>query len=151
MKTRAYIVFLLFSLLSACKTGTPEPIHATTNAEISLSAGQTVSLTDANISITFLSISSDERCPSEMECAASGPVTIQLSIRDGNGNVSEETLQTFTDSNGLAPTMEFEGIKRSVLVDDYLIRIVGVMPYPKNRSSSIKASEYVLTLNVTGN
>jgi hypothetical protein len=151
MKTRVFILIVLLSLLTACQTGTPEPVNATTGAKIALSAGQTVYVTDANISITFLSVSSDERCPSEIECAASGPVTIHLSIRNGNGVVSEEVLQTFTDSNGLAPTMEFESIKRSVLVDNYLIEIISVLPYPKNRSSSIEASEYVLTLKVTGN
>jgi hypothetical protein len=152
MKTRACIAFLLFSSLTACQTAaTPAPILATTDTDIILSAGQTATVTDANISITFLSVSSDERCPSEIECAASGPATIHLSIRDGNGAISEEILQTFTDSNGLAPTMEFEGIKRSVLVDNYLIKVIGVLPYPKNRSSSIKGSEYRVTLQVTGN
>jgi hypothetical protein len=151
MNIRVFILIVLLSVLTACQTGTPEPIHTTTDTDITLSAGQTATITDANISITFLSVSSDERCPSEIECAASGPVTIHLSIRNSSGVVSEEVLQTFTDSNGLAPAMEFEGIKRSVLVENYLIKIISVLPYPKDRSSSIKPSEYRLTLQVTGN
>jgi hypothetical protein len=150
MKTRI-LSSLLLLLLTACQAATPQPMTATSDTEFILSVGQTASITDANIAITFISVSSDERCPSEIECAASGPVTIHLSIQDQDGVVSQEILQTFTDYKGLAPTMEFEGMKSSVSVDNFQIRIIGVLPYPKDRSSSIKDSEYILTLKVTGN
>jgi hypothetical protein len=145
------LVILLFSLLTACQAGTPEPITAATDSEITLSVGQTVSLRDANLSITLLDVVSDERCPSEVECAVSGPVTLRLSLLDSNGMVMEEILQTFTDNNGLAPAMEFEGIKSSSIVDEYQIRLLGVSPYPKDRSDSIKPSEYKVTLKVSTN
>lgn len=153
MKIRTVIpLFLLLSLLIGCQTaGTPEPITATTDSEITLSVGQTVSLSDANLSIIFLEVLSDERCPSEIECAASGPVALRFSIRDGNGQVSEALLQTFTDNNGLSPTMEFEGIKSSTNVDEYQIRILGVSPYPQKRFDSIETSEYRVTLKVSTN
>jgi hypothetical protein len=150
MKIKTRILSSLFLLLlTACQAATPQPVTATSDTEFILSVGQTVLITDANIAITFISVSSDERCPSEIECAMSGPVTINLSIQDQNGVVSEETLQTFTDYTGLAPTREFEGMKSSVSVDDHQIQVIGVLPYPKDRSSSIKASEYVVTLKVT--
>jgi hypothetical protein len=150
MKIRNAIpLILLFSLLMGCQAGTPEPITAATDSEITLSIDQTVSLSDANLSITLLEVLSDERCPSEVECAASGPVTLRLSILGSNGMAIEEILQTFTDNNGLAPTMEFEGIKSSSIVDEYQIRLLGVSPYPKNLDSSIKPSEYKVTLKVS--
>lgn len=151
MKTKFRISSLVLLLLTACQAATPQPVTAVSDIQFTLSVGQTVSITDANIAITFISVSSDERCPSEIECAASGPVTINLSIQDQAGTVSEETLQTFTDYKDLSPTMEFEGIKSSVSVDDYKIQVMGVLPYPKDRSSSIKASDYILTLQVTRN
>jgi hypothetical protein len=144
-------VILLLCLLTGCLAGTPQPISATSDAEIILSVGQTVSLSDANLSITLLNVVSDERCPSEIECAASGPVTLRLSILGSNGAGTEETLQTFTDNNGLAATMEFEGIQSSTTVDEYQIRILGVSPYPKDRSDSIKPSAYKVTLKVLRN
>jgi hypothetical protein len=152
MKIRTAAIFImLFSLLTACQTATPQPVSAIIGTEFALSAGQTVTLRDANISITFVSILSDERCPSEIECAASGPVTINLSIVDKNGIVSEEILQTFTDNNGLAPTMEFEGIKSSVGVNEYQVKVTGVLPYPKNRFNAIKTSAYKVLLKVIRN
>jgi hypothetical protein len=150
MKIRtAILLILLFSLLTACQAGTPEPITAATDTEFTLSVGQTVSLSDANLSITLLNVVSDERCPSEIECAASGPVTLQLSILGSNGRVTDETLQSFTDNNGLAPDRDFEGIRSAVSIDEFEIRILGVSPYPKDRSDSIKPSEYKVTLKVS--
>lgn len=140
---------LLFTLLSGCQAATPEPITAATDSEFTLSIGQTVSLTDANLKITLLSVADDQRCPSEIECAASGPVTLRLSMRNKDGVSIEENLQTFTDNHGLAPLMDFEGIKSSTLVDEYQIRMIGVSPYPKKRFDSIKPSEYKVTLKVS--
>lgn len=152
MNFRTAVPFiLLLCLLTGCQAGTPQPITAATDAEIILSVGQTVSLSDANLSITLLDVVRDERCPSEIECSASGPVTLRLSILGSNGAAAEETLQTFTDNNGLAPTMEFEGIQSSIVVDEYQISILGVSPYPKDRSDSIKPSEYKVTLKVSRN
>jgi hypothetical protein len=151
MRTKAFIAILLFNVLTACQIATPEPINGTTDTEITLSAGQMVTITDADLSITFISVSADERCPSEIECAMSGPVTIQLSIRDQNGTVSEQVLQTFTDSSGVAPSRGFEGIKSHVTVGAHEIKIIRVLPYPKNRSSSIQPSEYMIALQVTPN
>lgn len=150
MKNSIFSALLLF-LLTACQAAIPQPTTASRDTDFTLSMGQSVSITDANIAITFISVSNDERCPSEIECAASGPVTINLSIQDQHGVVSEQTLQTFTDYKGLAPMMEFEGIKSSVLVNDHQIKVIGVLPYPKDRFSSIKDSEYILTLKVTKN
>jgi hypothetical protein len=150
MKIRiSLLVVVLLSLLAGCRTATPEPITSATDTEFTLSVGQTVSITDANLTITLLAVLSDDRCPSEIECAASGPVTLQLSIRSSDGIVTEEILQSFTDSNGLAPDRDFEGIQSTTNVDDFEIRILGISPYPKTRSDSIKPSEYKVTLKVS--
>jgi hypothetical protein len=150
MKTQAIIVnILLIIFLSACQTKTPEPISTSTGIDFTLSAGQTATLTNANLIVTFVSVLGDERCPSEIECAASGPVTVQLSIKDGTGAVTEETLQTFTDYKGAAPSMEFEGIKDRVTINGYQIKILSVLPYPKIWQDEIKQTEYQLGLRVT--
>jgi hypothetical protein len=129
--------------------GSPVPVTATTNSEITLSGGQTAEVSDAGIAITFVSLSGDSRCPLGRECAASGPVTLSLSIRDQNGAESIETLQTFTDIKGISPEMEFEGIKDRTTVDGYLIKITSVLPYPNSKSFSIGRPDYQITLKVT--
>lgn len=140
---------LFFVILTACQSGTPEPINAIVNTEFTLSEGQKVELRDAGIAITFISLSGDSRCPLGMECAMSGPVTVSLSIRDQSGTESTEVLQTFTDIKGLSPEMEFEGIKDRMTVDGYLIKIISVLPYPEKKTFSIGEPDYELGLKVT--
>jgi len=140
---------LLIIFLPACQTKTPGPISTTTDIDFTLSTGQTATLTDANLTVTFLSVLGDERCPSEIECAASGPVSIKLSIKDKTDVITEESLQTFTNYAGASPEMEFEGIKDRVTINGYQIKILSVLPYPKTRQDEIKQTEYQLGLRVT--
>ena len=104
-------------------------------------------MADTALTITFNSVLSDERCPSEIECAASGPVTVSLSVQQGNEPPANLILQIFTDVNGRAPGRQFEGIEDCVEVGAHLIRLVGVLPYPQNLSR-IKASDYQATFTV---
>ena len=150
MKIRLMISFLLLiSTLVSCQSAKPLPsITATTNSEFTLASTQSATITDADLSITFNSVLSDDRCPSEVECAASGPVTVSLSVKQGNENAMELTLQTFTDQNGRAPDREFEGIEDRADLGDYLLQITGVTPYPKDPTIPIEPSEYQATLIV---
>ena|SRR5690349_7258453 len=148
MKIRLWMI-LLVGLLTACQRAAAAPITTTTDVEFTLSEGQLAEVSDANISITFVSVFGDSRCPSGMECAMSGPVTLSLSFRDQSGAEMEQTLQTFTDVKGLAPEMEFEGIQDRVTVDGYQIKILSVLPYPQSRSFSIGEPDYQISLKVT--
>jgi len=151
MKTNLILQFLLIlCMLAACQTSTQSPsISATVGTEFTLALNQSAAITETDLTITFNSVLSDERCPSDIECAASGPVSVSLSVRQGDGNATDMTLQTFTDNNGRTPRVQFEGITDRVEVGDYLIQIVGVTPYPKNLSTQIKDSEYRVTLIVS--
>jgi hypothetical protein len=119
--------------------------------EFTLAAGQSATVTDTDLTITFDSVLSDDRCPSEVECAASGPVTVSLSIQQGNDTPHAITLQTFTDQDGRAPKGPFEGITNLAEVGDYLVQMVGVTPYPKDLSTKIEPSVYRIALVVSKN
>lgn len=117
--------------------------------EFTLARDQSARIKTTDLMVTFNSVLSDDRCPIEVECVASGPVTISLSVqREGDDFPTNITLETFTDQEGRAPTGEFEGIDASADIGDYLIRVVGVLPYPRNLSG-IKASDYQATFVVT--
>ncbi len=150
MKFRKVITStLFFVILTACQAAAHEPIIVATNSEFTLSEGQQAEVGDAGIAITFISVSGDSRCPLGIECAASGPVTVSLSIRDQGGIESVEVLETFTDIEGLAPDMEFEGIKDRTTVDGYQVKIISVLPYPERKTFSIGEPDYELGLKVT--
>ena len=99
--------------------------------------------------INLISVVSDERCPSQVECAASGPVQLLLAAQKENGTIADIVMQTFTDNDGRSPAMEFEGITDRIEYDGYLIRIVGVLPYPEALSTSIQQNDYRVSFVVT--
>jgi hypothetical protein len=146
MKTKLITQFLAtICILTACQTTTPSPSITTlpgTELTLTLAPGQSATITATDLTITFNSVLSDERCPSEIECAVSGPVTISLSVQQGSSPAIDLALQTCTDNNGRTPNVQFEGITDRVELGDYLIRIAGVTPYPTNLSTQIKPSEY---------
>ena len=151
MKAR-YFFFFLFAicLLTACQSETPStPKPAGLNTEVTLAPGQSTAVTGTDLTITFHSVVNDERCPSEIECAASGPVTVSLSIQQGDGDPTDFTLQTFTDLNGRSPNVQFEGVTNRAEVGDYAIQIARVIPYPQNLNTEINASEYRIALLVS--
>jgi hypothetical protein len=151
MKTKLILLSLsIIYILAACQSATPPPsLTVATNQEFTLAPDQSATITDADLTNTFNSVLSDDRCPSEVECVASGPVTVSLSIQQGNEAPSNITLQTFTDQNGRSPTGQFEGITDRVEVGDNLVQIVGVTPYPKDPSTKIEPSEYRVSLVVS--
>jgi hypothetical protein len=143
-------VLLILGIVSACQSATPSPeVAANLDTEFSLAPTQSATVAGTDLRITFHSVPGDDRCPSEVECAASGPVTVSLSVQRGDEAPTDFTLQTFTDHQGRAPSVPFEGITNRVEVGGFLIRIVGVTPYPQNPSSKIEPSEYRVALLVS--
>ena len=150
MKTKwISLLLLMFGFLSACQTVTPSPIAATMDTEFTLAPGQSAVVADTGLTITFRSVPGDDRCPSEVECAASGPVDVSLSVQQGDAAPTDLALQTFTDHKGIAPSVPFEGLTNPVEVGEYRIRLVGVTPYPESPEIEIEPSEYRITLLVS--
>lgn len=137
----------LLYVLTACQAANPT-IEAPLNSEFSLARDQSATIKSTRLTITFNSVLSDNRCPRQIECAVNGPVTVSLFVEEEGGTPAGITLQTLTDPDGRAPEGEFEGIENSAERGDYVIRVLGVLPYPQNLSG-IKPSDYQVTLIVT--
>jgi|WetSurMetagenome_2_1015567.scaffolds.fasta_scaffold546738_2 hypothetical protein len=150
MKTLQYIsIILLVTLLTACQSATPAPIIATTGAEFTLAIDQTVTLENTELSITLTSVPGDQRCPLKIECAMSGPVTVSITVRSGSNAPEEIVFQTFTDNDGHAPPLSFQGIQDQVEYEGYLIQIESVLPFPQRSVNEIRDSEYRVSFVVT--
>lgn len=145
-RTLAYLA-LVCVLATSCQTANPT-IETPLNAEFTLARDQSARIKATNLTVTFSSVLSDDRCPIEVECAASGPVTVTLSIqREGEDLPANVTLETFTNQEGRAPAEDIEGVEAFADIGEYVIRVVGVLPYPRNLSG-IKASDYQATFVV---
>jgi hypothetical protein len=151
MKPQFISFFLcLICALSACQsTSTTSPTHGAVNTEITLAPDQSVAVTGTDLTVTFHSVVNDERCPSKVECAASGPVTVSLSIQQGNDPPTDFTLQTFTDQMGRSPNVQFEGVTNRAEVGEYVIQLVSVTPYPTDSTTKIEPSAYRMGLLVS--
>ncbi|MEW5941306.1 MAG: hypothetical protein AB1750_16705 [Chloroflexota bacterium] len=147
---RKLLPLLLAALLASCGRSTP-PASLTIDleTEFTLAPGQSASLAASSLTINLVGVSNDERCPSDIECAASGPVTLTISVQKEGGEPVEFTLQTFTGYDGRSPEGPFEGIQDRVEFEGYLIRVKGVLPYPVKAVNEIKDSEYRVTFLFT--
>jgi hypothetical protein len=141
---------IVTALLTACRPATPPPpVAASQDVEFTLAPGQSALLMDTDLTIRLIGVAGDARCPSDIECAVSGPVSISLSVQKGDGDPAAIDLQTFTDNNGRTPGLEFEGVTDRAIHAGYLIRVTGVLPYPAQSTGDIRDSEYRVTLVVT--
>lgn len=151
MKLKLFIILLPVTviMLVACQTTVVLPLVAEQGIEFALAPGEVAAITDAGLTIKLISVLNDGRCPSDVECTESGPVQISLSIQKNNGTAEGLVMQTFTDNDGRSPAVEFEGIMDRIVYEGYLIRIMGVLPYPVNLSTSIRQNDYRVSLVVT--
>ncbi len=142
-------IILLLILLTSCQSTPPTlPITASVSDEFILRPSQSAAILGTDLTLKLIAISSDERCPLEIECAMSGPVALTISIQNAENVPAEFALQTFTGSDGHAPDMSFEGIQDRVEFEGYIIQVKAVLPYPLNHSNEIKDSEYQISFIV---
>ena len=147
----AGFLFVLLISLSACQPATPMPaIDAIVGERFILAPEQTVTITDAGFAITLNSVVGDARCPANVECAASGPVSLSISIQKGSDTPAQFNMQTFTSDDGIASEFNFEGIQSKVEFEGYTIGIKSVLPYPQELEEKIRPGDYRVTFTVSG-
>jgi len=146
---RNVATFLLVLLLTACQSATPSPITAATGMEFTLASDQTATIENTGLHLRLIGIAGDERCPSEIECAMSGPVSLTIFVQKDAGSPVEYALQTFTSNDGRSPEGHFEGIEDSIEHEGFVIQVKSVLPYPARSTDEIKESEYQVSFLVT--
>jgi hypothetical protein len=143
------VLFPVTALLFACQPTPISPLITDQGVEFALAPGGSATIKDAGLTIKLISVLNDGRCPSQVECTESGPVQLSLSAQKDNGAAANLMMQTFTNNNGRSAAMEFEGITDRIVYEGYLIRIVGVLPYPEDLSTSIRQNDYRVSFVVT--
>ncbi|HLD12480.1 MAG TPA: hypothetical protein VJB87_02690 [Candidatus Nanoarchaeia archaeon] len=129
---RYILLFMVFLVvLAACKYQEPTP---SVNS-FELRVGDTAEYGD--LSLKFLGVSEDSRCPQGVQCIWAGRVvTLFQVVIDSEPAFLEVTTE--------GPTI----IKKSTPVDwDYYVRLVAVSPVSM-QGVSIAVEEYVISLNI---
>lgn len=116
-------------------TGTSGTIQVSMGQDFQLAAGQSGRVGGTPVTVTFRSVGTDSRCPSNVQCVWAGDAAINLSLSATTTASQEAVLHTNLDP-------------RSVDFAGYRVKVVGVAPVPKS-GSTIPAANYVVTLQVS--
>jgi hypothetical protein len=109
------------------------------NREFKLKAGQRVNIKGTNLRITFLTVETDSRCPSDVKCVWAGNAAVQFQLTNGRSN---KTVTLNTGRGGaFVSEVEYKG---------YKVKLVDLSPYPRS-DRQVAASDYAATLFVSKN
>ena len=103
--------------------------------DFDLRAGQTARVEGTGLTVSFVNVTEDSRCPVEVLCVWAGNGAVSLVLTDDSGAKSSVVLNTT-----LSP--------RSVRVPGYEITLTGLKPDPK-QGAPIPLVNYVASLRVT--
>ena len=142
MKSRTVILAAIAMLMAACATpshpgdpGTVTPgVQVPTGSGFDMSVGQEVQVQGTPVTIRFVGISEDSRCPSDVQCVWAGDAVARLVIASQGTAGTEASLHTTLDP-------------KSVTFGGYNVRLAAVKPVPRS-GTSIPAASYVVTLEV---
>ncbi|MBU1178144.1 hypothetical protein KJ903_02900 [Patescibacteria group bacterium] len=105
--------------------------------EFQLKMNESVIVESEQIKITFLEVTSDSRCPVDVNCVWSGEATIKINVEKAENDLGDYSISTIPNE-----------IARSVVrMDLYEIDLMDIKPARKS-DEEIKASDYEITLKI---
>jgi len=103
-----------------------------------LKVNQTASIDSLNLSIGFVAVREDSRCPSDVVCIWEGQATISVNVQNAN-----------LDPGNFNLTSRGGGSDFSVRdFHDFSLRLLEIAPYPRS-TEPIGTDDYRVTLVVT--
>ena len=108
----------------------PDTRSAALGDTIRVRVGRSVSVDNGRLVLTFRSHGSDSRCPATVVCVWMGDVSMRIAARAAR-TAAEVDLHT-----GLEP--------RTLTIDRYVVKAVGMLPYPGTTSSDATPTALLL-------
>ena len=127
----AALFFCLF-LVTGCDDAQTSPT-APVNTEFTLAPGEARRIDGEFVTVRFIGVSGDSRCPADAICVLGGSATVEIAVASGLSNRSYD-LRT--------------GDMQPVVHEGLTIALVQLMPYPFS-ARTIAPDEYRATLKVT--
>lgn len=113
-------------------------IYADFGNQFNLKVNQSAIINSGEVKVTFLEVTEDSRCPSDLNCFWAGQIQVAVNILVNGHNLG--TLHLV--NNASRKDLSIKKIKK------YLIEFVKAEPYPKN-NQEIEFSGYIITLAVS--
>src|SRR5688500_17305550 len=127
-----------FVFLAACASGGSGPSAPTpaVNEEFTLAPGQTATVNDAKISLTFERVTDDSRCPTDVTCIWEGDAVVVVKVKT---ETDEETRELHTQGG--------ESRSKKAPAGPFTITLVKLESAPRS-TAPIEPSAYRATLVV---
>lgn len=133
MKRPHLIALLLIVTLAACRsTGAPAAHAASLNQEVELAPKEQAAYGPQGLTVEFVRVVADSRCPKDTTCVWAGEVTVEVATRAG----STAAVQQHEIKAG-----------ESATVGAFQVMVVNVQP-EKLTTREIRQEEYRVTLKV---
>ena len=129
---------LVLLMLAAQAVGAQVPLASAKvplNKEFSLKIGQAAVINAQKVSLKFITVHDDSRCPTGVQCVWAGNAAVVVELSKNKKKLVQATLNTSIKPNEL----EYK---------DYKIKLVGLNPYPK-ADQRINQKDYQAVLIVT--
>lgn len=133
-----FLAILLVSLdqESFAQSVEPNSIQANLDSEFDLKINQSAEIKSEDITVTFLNVTSDSRCPSDVTCIWQGQAGIEINLQKGE----EDSTVSLSIGGDSSP--------EESIFDMYLIQFMDLSPYPIS-TKNIQSEEYTATIKIT--
>ena len=121
---------------SFAQSSAPMNIEANLDSDFLLQFNQSAEIKSEDMKITFLNVTSDSRCASDVTCVWQGQAGIEFAVQKGE-QVSTVSLSIGGDSS-----------PKESIFNSYLIHLVDLSPYPIS-TKNIQSDEYAAKINIT--
>jgi hypothetical protein len=115
-----------------------ETIAASLDSSFQLSHNQTAVVESESLSVKFLNVTEDSRCPVGVKCIWAGQAVVELEIKSHDNEPDSMALISQSGRGDLA-------IKQ---LNGLIVNLVKVEP-PRKRNQEIPLSKYLITLNIS--
>jgi len=133
---RWFLGLLCLLCVTACDSPTGPSVNV--DERFTLSAGESARVASTDVTLTFVDVQGDSRCPADAICIQGGDAIVRVRAADGSRT---ETVELHTGDSSRA-SAQYQGF-RIVLAD--------LQPYPFSSRPPIGAGDYRATLVVSRN
>ena len=120
--------------MTACSDSTPIAPSVPPNQQLTLAAGQSAPIEGTELSLNFVSVSGDSRCPGDAICITGGDALVHIIVRGDRS--AEYELHTGDTS------------RASALREGWRITLVNLQPYPFSSLPPIQPGDYRATFDM---
>jgi hypothetical protein len=124
------LLFCLFAVTGCFLESPTDP--GPINQEVVLAPGQSTGIDGTNLSLKFIGVTGDSRCPADALCVLGGSATVKVEVSGSSGS-RELTFET--------------GNLKPITYDDWSLELVQLVPYPFS-ATPIRHEDYRATLRV---